>query len=369
MTTISPAAGRGEVIEVIYAPLVGGSETLAFELCRRWHAQGIPVRICCLYGREGPLTERFEHEGIPYDLLDIGDKRLLGRWFTIGRYLHRRRPQVIHVHHFGLLFNVFFPAYLVGSIPIVFTEHSTYVMAQREWMRRAIRHVVRFVSQMTCVSGSILAYFSGLGVPQDKMSVVYNGVDVDRFHPPAKRRPRPSEVHLVAVGRMVEEKDYPALLEALAILRARGYRFRARIVGDGPLARDLARRREQLGLVSCVELLGRRAEIPEILRGSDIYVLSSKSEGMPIALLEAMATGLAVAATNVEAVPEVIVDDVNGLLVPKGDRNALADAIARLIDDPLLRLRLGTRAMEDVRSLFSIERASQCYARYLGIAS
>lgn len=363
------ASGRADVIEIIYAPLVGGSETLAFDLCKRWHARGIRVRICCLYEREGPLTQLFEREGIAYDLLDIGAKGLLGRWFTIGRYLHKHRPLAIHVHHFGLLINVFVPAYLMGSTNIVFTEHSTYVMAQRGWMRRAIRFVVRFVNQMTCVSSSILEYFNRLGIPEDKMAVVYNGVDTTRFHPPTRPHSNAIEVRVVAVGRMVEEKDYPTLLEALAILKALGYRFRAQIVGDGPLAGELARQHERLGLASHVQLLGRRAEIPEILRRSDIYVLSSKSEGMPIALLEAMATGLAIAATNVAAVPEVIVDNVNGLLVPKGNEHALAEAIARLIDDPMLRRRLGTRAIEDARTLFSIENATALYSYYLDIAS
>ncbi|MHB1914765.1 MAG: glycosyltransferase family 4 protein [Acidiferrobacteraceae bacterium] len=359
---------EGPVIEIIYAPLIGGSETLAFSLCKRWKAKGIPVRICCLYEREGPLTLMFEQEGIAYDLLDIGGKGLLGRWFTVGRYLRRYRPQAIHVHHFGLLVNVFAPAYFTGCSNIVFTEHSAYVIAHRRWMRRAIRFVVRFVKQMTCVSSSLRAYFNGLGVPAHKMAIVYNGVDTERFHPSRLRISQP-EIRLVAVGRMVEEKDYPLLLEALARLKKRGYVFRADIVGDGPLASILRRQHEYLGLKDEVNLLGPRAEIPEILRRSDIYILSSKSEGMPIALLEAMATGLAIAATAVEAVPEMIVDNVNGLLVAPGDPDALANAIAQLIDDPVLRTRLGARAAKDACSLFSIEHTTELYAQYLKIAS
>ncbi|MHB1529571.1 MAG: glycosyltransferase family 4 protein [Acidiferrobacteraceae bacterium] len=359
---------EGPVIEIIYAPLIGGSETLAFGLCRRWQAKGVPVRICCLYEREGPLIAMFQQEGIAYDLLDIGGKGLLGRWFAVGRYLRRHQPQAIHVHHFGLLVNVFAPAYLTGCSNIVFTEHSAYAIAHRRWMRRAMKFVVHFVKQMTCVSSSLLAYFNGLGVPVHKIAIVYNGVDTERFHPSRLRSSRP-EIRLVAVGRMVEEKDYPLLLEALARLKKRGYTFRAEIVGDGPLAPALRRQHKYLGLKGEVKFLGPRAEIPEILRRSDIYVLSSKSEGMPIALLEAMATGLAIAATAVEAVPEMIVDNVNGLLVAPGDPDALASAIARLIEDPELRARLGARAAEDASSLFSIEHTTELYAQYLEIAS
>lgn len=361
-------SGRPAVIEIIYAPLIGGSETLALDLCRRWKAEGIPVRICCLYEREGALTALFDRAGIPYDLLDIGGRTLIGRWFAVGRYLLSWRPRAVHVHHFGLLVNVFIPAYLTGCSNVVFTEHSSLLISQRRWMRKMLRFTVRFVRKMTCVSSALVEYFDRLGVPSGKMAIVYNGVDTGRFRPPADPRAADGPVRIVAVGRMVEEKDYPLLLKALAELKRAGLAFVAEVVGDGPLAPQLRHLHAALDLGAQVRFLGRCEDIPEILRRSDIYVLSSKSEGMPIALLEAMATALPVVATAVDAVPEVIVDGINGLLVPPGDPRALAAALARLIADPELRARIGARGLRDVRTLFSIESTTQLYAEHLGIA-
>src|SRR3954471_2864206 len=105
---------RNTVVEVIYAPLVGGSETLALALCKQWKAQGVAVRICCLYEKQGPLVARFEEAGIPYDLLDIGGKSLPRRWLRIAYYFWKVKPRVIHAHHLGTLVNVLPPAYMTG---------------------------------------------------------------------------------------------------------------------------------------------------------------------------------------------------------------------------------------------------------------
>ena len=358
---------REQVIEIIYAPLIGGSETLALDLSRRWRAAGVDVRICCLYERAGALTSQFDAAGVPYDLLDIGGKRALGRALAVARYLRRHRPRAVHVHHFGILLNVLPAALITGCPTVVFTEHSIFGISRKPWMRRAVRWVTRFVSKMTCVSSTLVEYFGTLGVAHDKMALVYNGVDTHKFQPPLPPRTASAIPRIIAVGRLVEEKDYPALLQALRILKDRGIAFSAEIVGTGPLAAVLAAERADLGLDQEVQFLGRREDIAALLRAADIYVLSSKSEGMPIALLEAMATGLPTVATAIAAVPEVIVHEVNGLLVPPADVQALADGMARLIADPALRARIGQRGLVDVAKLFSIENTTQLYAEYLGI--
>lgn len=362
-------ARRQLIVEVIYAPLIGGSETLAFTLCKQWKSQGIATRICCLYEKQGELTALFDAAGLDYDLLDIGGKSILLRWWIVGRYLWKWRPRAVHVHHFGSLFNVFLPAALTGSWNVVYTEHSSLLIARTGWIRRAIPILSRFVRKVTCVSNKLVQFLGrDLGVPSRKLATVYNGVDTRRFHPRVGARAE-GPLRVGAVGRLVEEKDYPMLLRAFALLKDSGVAFAGVIVGDGPLAAALAQQIDALGLRDTVSLYGRREDIPELMRDFDIYVLSSMSEGMPIAVLEAMATGLPIAATAVDAVPEVLAHEVNGLLVPKGDAAAMAAAIIRLAKDPELGVRLGEAALADVRSLFSIENATQLYAEYLGLTS
>lgn len=355
------------VVEVIYAPLVGGSETLAFNLCKEWQAAGIKTRICCLYERGGALTKSFEEAGIAYDLLDIGGHGLLVRWARVARYFLRVRPSAIHVHHLGSLVNVLIPAYLARCFNIVYTEHSAYTIARTRWMRTALPVLSRLVKRFTCVSRNLADVFAALGVPPHRMMTIYNGVDIERYKPASVRGEVCPVIRIGAVGRLVVEKDYPTLLAALAILKAENLRFFAEIAGDGPLAADLKERAHALGLRDVLVFRGSCENVPSFLRELDIYVLSSRHEGMPIAVLEAMATALPVVATRITAIPEIIEDGRTGVLVPPGDPEAMAVAIRELASDTVRRRALGEAAREVVRRAYTINGTSRSYAAELGV--
>ncbi len=355
------------VVEVIYAPLVGGSEMLAFNLCREWAGSGIKARICCLYERAGALTSSFEEAGIPYDLLDIGGHGLLGRWLRTTRYFLRVRPRAIHVHHLGSLVNVLIPAYLAGCFNIVYTEHSAYAIARTRWMQRLLPIASRLVKRFTCVSRNLADFFTTLGVPKDRMLTIYNGVDIERYKPGTPRPKVCPVVRIGAVGRLVGEKDYPTLLSALALLKEKNIRFFAEIAGGGPLADELKERAQALGLRDVLAFRGSCDNVPAFLRELDIYVLSSRHEGLPIAVLEAMATALPVVATRITAIPEIIEDGRTGVLVPPGDPVAMAEAIAALAADGVRRRALGEAAREAVRLDYTIAGTSRSYAAELGM--
>ncbi len=355
------------VIEVIYAPLVGGSEMLAFNLCKEWRSHGVDARICCLYEREGPLIQAFEAAGIPYELLDIGGRGLLSRWLRALRYFLRARPTALHVHHLGSLVNTLIPAYLSGCCHIVYTEHSAYGIAHTGWMRHALPWASRLVHRFTCVSLDLARVFRELGVPAARILTIYNGVDTERYRPALARAEQCPVVRIGAVGRLVSEKDYPTLLAALALMKAAHVRFFAEIAGDGPLAGELKARAHALGLGDVLAFRGACADVPGFLRELDIYVLSSRHEGLPIAVLEAMATALPVVATRITAIPEVIEDGVTGVLVAAGDPEAMARALGALARDGVRRRRLGEAAMQAVRARYTIARAGHSYARELGV--
>lgn len=358
---------RELVVEVIYAPLVGGSEMLAFNLCKEWQALGIKTRICCLYERGGALTAMFEKAGISYDLLDIGGHGLLGRWMRTWRYFLRTRPSAIHVHHLGSLINVLLPAYLSGCFNLVYTEHSAYAIERTRWMRRVLPVISRLVKRFTCVSHNLAEVFTTIGVPVGRVVTIYNGVDTERYKPGAPRAEFSPVVRIGAVGRLVSEKDYPTLLAALALLKSQNVRFFAEIAGDGPLAADLKMRAQGLGLRDVVSFRGSCDNVPGFLRELDIYVLSSRHEGLPIAVLEAMATGLPVVATRITAIPEIIDDGRTGILVPPGDPESMAAAIRDLAQDARKRRMLGDAAMAEVQKTYTIEKTSRSYAAELGV--
>jgi glycosyltransferase involved in cell wall biosynthesis len=196
--------------------------------------------------------------------------------------------------------------------------------------------------------------------------VIHHGVELSVFAPP-ERREEVAVPQLVAVGRLVEKKGFPDLLEALAIVRARGGRFGCRIYGDGPLGAGLARQRDALGLQDVVSLMGACSsdEVVSALSEADIFVLNPRvasdgdRDGIPNALVEAMACGLPVITTAVGGITELVRDGRNGIVVPPGDAAAFADAIERSMTDADLRRRLGAAARRTVEREYDVDQAAR----------
>jgi glycosyltransferase involved in cell wall biosynthesis len=176
-----------------------------------------------------------------------------------------------------------------------------------------------------------------------KLRVVHCGVDTDRFADPGERPNHRPELRLLHVGRLVGVKGQVVLLEALALLRERGMTVQATIVGEGDRRAALLRRRDELGLGAGVRFVGAvgQDDLPELYAGADVFCLSSFSEGVPVVLMEAMASALPVVATRVMGVPELVRDGVSGFVVAPSVATELADALGALAADPSLRRRMG----------------------------
>ena len=161
------------------------------------------------------------------------------------------------------------------------------------------------------------------------------------------------------VGRLVEVKDYPTHLRALALLRARGVAFEGVIAGTGPLRAELTALAESLQLTN-VRFLGNRDDVEQVLGSFDLFVLSSSSEGLSNTIQEAMSTGLPVVATRVGGADE-LVDDSTGVLVPSRDPQALADAIHAMAVQPDARARMGAAGRARAKTAFGIDRMLREY--------
>ena len=196
-----------------------------------------------------------------------------------------------------------------------------------------------------------------------KVRVVHNGVDLERLR---QHRPRTAvrrELGLAAEARVVGlvarldhwGKGHREFFAALAAL-PEGYPVEALIIGGGRREAEMRRLAAELGLAGRVHFLGPRDDVPDLLSALDIFVLPSHSEGVSLALLEAMAAGLPVIATRVGGLPEVVTDGENGLLIPPQDPEALATALERLLADPDLAQKLGENARKHVEANFSLER-------------
>jgi colanic acid/amylovoran biosynthesis glycosyltransferase len=165
-------------------------------------------------------------------------------------------------------------------------------------------------------------------------------------------------LELVCVARLASVKGHAVLLKAVQLLKLRGVRVRLRLVGDGPERSTLERLAKELDLGDAVAFLGNQSELAvgEILFSSDVFVLASFAEGIPVSLMEAMASGVACVATNVNGVPELIENGHTGLLVSPFDPDSMARAVERLAMDPDLKTAIEERARARVSRAFSLER-------------
>ncbi len=197
----------------------------------------------------------------------------------------------------------------------------------------------------------------------DKFRVVHCGADLQRFRPspaaipPGDRRERPLD--LLCVGRLVPEKGQSLLLDAIALLRDRGVAVCLTIAGAGPDRATLEARADRLGVCESVRFLGAVNQdiMPEVLRDAQVFCLPSFAEGVPVVLMEAMATGLPVVTTVIAGIPELVTDQVNGLLVAPGRADLLADAVAQLTDGEL-RARMGQEGRRTVALAFDSQRCA-----------
>jgi len=212
------------------------------------------------------------------------------------------------------------------------------------WLWRLTRHIV-------CNSLAIVEVMAELGVPRGHMSFIANGVDTRRFQPGDQPLSRRDPV-ILCVARLVEDKDHACLLDAFAKVLIRMPEARLRLVGEGPLEAKLRARVAEPPLTGKVEMLPATTDVAVCCRSSRVAALSSRQEGTPNALLEAMASGLPVVATRVGGVP-FLIRGGNGLLVPAGDSDSLAAGLLRVLRDPELAQGMGKAGRERAERDFS----------------
>lgn len=263
-------------------------------------------------------------------------------------------------------------ASVLMGVPFSFTAHAKdlYLSTPDSVAGKAIR--AEFITTCTEYNAD---YLRSIVLPDDRSKVrtVYHGVDTDRFafsHRPSS----PETPTIVSVGRLVPKKGHSNVIRAAQLLRDRGFAFRLDIYGQGDLREPLNRQIKEAGLASVVRLHGARTqdELIQVYRKADAFVLApvvtanGDRDGIPNVLLEAMSTGLPAVSTTISGIPEVIEHAVNGLLVPSDDPEAVADALASLLDDPRLRESLGANAAHSVRARFDAAANAEHMASLLG---
>jgi glycosyltransferase involved in cell wall biosynthesis len=341
MTTAPQTADRPRVVHFVTGGFSGATQ-VAVDLCLAALHSGpyAPVLILRRKRHTPPArVEALRAQGLTVELVD-------------SHWVHRRTEAALARLVAGIrpvaMFAHGFPEHLIGraaglraGVPVLIqVEHNTrerYTAWSRWRSRRLAAHSAALVGVSEGVRERLLAQ----GLPADKTVAIPNGIDLERFALPDGER----EAGLLMSARFARQKDHATLLRALALLTSHhGLQPRLQLAGVGPLQSQMQRLSARLGLQRQVVFLGHYRDMPALLRSQAIYVLSTHFEGMPLALVEAMAAGCACIASDVIGVRGVIEDGHTGLLVPEGDAAALADAISRLLHDPALAARLGAAA-------------------------
>ncbi len=304
------------------------------------------------------------------------------------KVLREREIDILSCHCYksdlyGLILSRFHPMRLIATAhgPLA---SSRFFWSAQNWRVRYLYdqldlRLLRHFDRVLIVSESMRPAVSRFGVEPGRVTRVRNAIDSDHFRrdparPPELRDrlaiPRGAAV-VGAVGRLNAEKDYPNFLGAAEILLARRPDLYFTITGKGPLEEDLRDKARSMGLADRVLFLGHFHDVREVYEMMDVYVLSSTREGLPNTVLEAMAMGVPIVATDVDGVSEAVDHDREALLVPARDPGRLADGIRAVLDDPGLGKRLSLAAREKVEREFSfssrMRRVEDIYRGVLGV--
>jgi glycosyltransferase involved in cell wall biosynthesis len=351
----------------------GGAENVVLRLASALRERGDLAIVATL--QPGWMTARAQALGLPVWIAPQRPGVDL-RWVLrfAGR-LRRERVELLHTHEFGM--NAFgSAAALLARIPAVCTIHGRHWVADRPRRARAYRWLRRLGVPVVAVSEDLAGFLvQGLGLPRARLEVVHNGIPLPAEIPPAERTARRSSARealgippdlalIVAVGNLYPVKDHASLLRALARLPG----ARVAIAGRGAEEEPLRRLAAELGLADRVHLLGLRDDVETVFASADVFAQPSLSEGLPLAVLEAMAAGLPVVASRVGGIPEAVADGETGYLVPPADPAALAAALARVLEAEDRGSALAAAARARAAAEFSVEQMTERYRQlYAGL--
>lgn len=281
----------------------------------------------------------------------------------MAKRMRRLRIQHVHAHWATHPALAAYVIRLLTGLPYSFTSHAHDIYVERE--RSMLKEKIRDAAFTVTISDYNLRLLDGLfgAAATDKTHVIHCGVDLSVFQPPADR-PAGDPFTIVCVGALEEKKGQQHLIDACARLRDAGRHVRCLLIGEGDDRAELEAQIARHGLGDTVTLLGfqPRAEVSRILADADAVVMpsvvmaSGKQEGIPVALMEALAVERPAVATNISGIPELIVDGETGLLVPERDSAAIAAALTRLMDNPDLCRQLGTAGRAKVLREFDLHQ-------------
>jgi glycosyltransferase involved in cell wall biosynthesis len=367
-TALLSAPGPQKVMHVTWSLVAGGSEMYAFTIASNLDPALYSSAICAV-DQGGALEAEVKREGIPYFVMNRRQGIELGLMWRLFKLFRKARARVIHTHHFNQLFYSALAAKLLGA-RVIHTEHSVECF-KRKRLRVALRVLSVFCHRVIAIGDDgARVLLEDVGIPKSKLEIIRAGVDASAFCESRKEARAAlgldNSARVVAiVARLFPEKNHIMLLRAFAEVSAKVEGARLLIVGEGSEREAILKEIERLGLEDCVEVMGVRRDVARILAASDAFALSSDREGLPIAVLEAMAAARPVVATSVGDLPSVVRDGETGRVVPPRDPSAFAEALIDVLADGERAEEMGARGrrlVQDFGLRAMIDRYESLYS-------
>jgi glycosyltransferase involved in cell wall biosynthesis len=353
-----------KVAHIVLSLQPGGLEMLVRNLVQSPTMADVPTLICCLDER-GVLADGVEAGGCRVVVLQRKLGWDLGGIFRLARFFREESINVIHTHSLDPMFYGGLAAWLAG-VPIrIHTQHDVWLTTYGWKERLKFFLASRVFTKLVAVSEETQRGMQPYRIPASRRLIILNGIDSDRFsQPPVTSRLHASKPFVIGtVARLSPEKGLHRLLEAFVGLHAAYEHVQLRIIGDGPERVRLETQATALGIAPFVTFLGYQEHVEAFLPTFDLFVLPSLTEGIPLALLEAMAARVAVVATAVGGVPEVVTHHKSGLLVPPDNPAALQQAMTDLMRQPQERMQMAEAADKRIRERFDLAVMAQAYQR------
>lgn len=360
---------------------VGGAQKVLLDQAKWFHDRGHQVVAAFFYDRDG-LYDKWKNT-FPFPLHDLKAfaqdlnfhqkmGRLLAGLWRLWKLLRRQKfDAIITFTHDSNMLGA--PLAWMAGVPIRVGTHLGEIRGMSRWRKRIHTIFVNLGVIQILIAASTKTRQNAIkeGVRPDRVEVVFNGIPPFEPNWTSRNKIRQElglyedDLFLLSVGRLVFEKGHEFLIEAMASVVRSGQNVIAGICGAGPLRDQLEKQIRRHALEKYVKLLGQWEDVSELLSAADIFVLPSRWEGLPMALLEAMMAGLPVIATRVEGVEEVVEDGVHGILVPLEDPAALAKAILQLSGDQEARARMGLAASLRIAREYTTDRMCENYLKII----
>jgi sugar transferase (PEP-CTERM/EpsH1 system associated) len=364
------------IIHIIYRLDVGGLENGLVNLINTMPEERYRHAIICITDATD-FRQRIQRPNVSIHELNKAEGKSLWHYWKTYRLLRQLRPDIVHTRNLPTI-ECQLPAFLAGVAFQVHGEHGWDVYdpdgsnVKYQWLRRLFKI---FIDHFVPLSEQLENYLTEkIHVSKKQITRISNGVDTKRFYPNPHGRIAisgcpfisPQDLLVGTIGRMHGVKDQLNLVQAFIELRKAEQTSHVRLllVGEGPLRQQATSLLEQAGLIDAAWLPGARNDIADIMRGMDVFVLPSSSEGISNTILEAMASALPVIATDVGGNAELVIDAKTGRIVPKSDHLELAQALASYIQHPELRILHGQAGYQRIQDKFSMHAMVN---HYLGV--